>query len=255
MPIACVVYICELKTSPESSSFSHELANLFRFSRAYNKAHNITSALFVNDGTCIQFAEGETPNLNQLMANNSADSRQRNLRIVYSGQLKSRIFPEWNLKLLARGSKEYDVAMAQLERIHPECFAEVLHQSKPSNINDKTQTRTPTPKSYFTSNIGLNAWPKASQISLDRPGMRLCSLLIGQGVVFDELVKRNIYPSNRQLIQALSQLDALNLLKVEHLSTDELDNSLSQPNPPPKRTLSFAQALRDFIRLKAVKLW
>lgn len=85
-------------TSSAAAPFSTEdLDDLLHYSRASNRAHDITGLLLYRRGRFTQFVEGPEGAVRALLARIQADSRHTSIRVLIDGFAATRQLPEWTM--------------------------------------------------------------------------------------------------------------------------------------------------------------
>lgn len=74
------------------------LGDITHVSAVMNQQHNITGALFYNNGQFLQILEGDKVALKQLMQNIERDSRHTNVNVIIDETIHHRSFNTWSLK-------------------------------------------------------------------------------------------------------------------------------------------------------------
>ncbi len=93
-----------LYRSRATGSFNEsELSSLVAGAREHNLLRQVTGALFYEDGRFMQWLEGPRDSVEELFTTIGRDPRHSEIEIVSVGPTTSRLFADWNLRLLRRG--------------------------------------------------------------------------------------------------------------------------------------------------------
>lgn len=254
MVINRLVYISKLSLSVDDPKYARMLVNVLMKARIYNKSKNVTSVLFVSDRTCIQILEGESNELGKLMFKISRDDRHDDVKVLYNKKVSERLYSDWYMKLLTADTSLYSESIAKFRLADEDGYARVSQHSndtfvcaKPSESKQKEVITNDgiDAKEYANMCLSIKSWPKSSQLQLTSSGTRLCSLLIGKWVTFDDLSKHLIYKSETELNHNLKKLDLLGVLFVKPVSVVNLplENTVRRQ----QKTHRFGQLLKSFI--------
>lgn len=225
-------------------------------SRTYNKSKNVTSVLFVSDRICIQILEGDSNELGKLMFKVSRDDRHDNVKVLYNKKVSERLYEDWSMKLLTADTLLYNESIVKFRLSDEDGYARISQFSNGTFVcNDPSENKqkelvasnSVDLKKYTDMYLSIKSWPKNSQFQLTSSSIRLCSLLIGKWVTFDELSQHLIYKTDIELSHNLKKLDLLGVLFVKPVSVVHLpfENTAKRPQKPKQQR--FSQLLKSFI--------
>lgn len=83
-----------------------ELSNLVAGARQHNRQNRVTGALFYDDGKFLQWLEGPRNSVEDLFTAIAGDPRHTSVEVVSVGTATSRVFADWDLRLLQRQQNE-----------------------------------------------------------------------------------------------------------------------------------------------------
>jgi len=119
--ITRLVYVSTLSHTMEGgSSYTRELLRIMNHARTNNKLNDISGALFVSGNYCMQVLEGNTPQVARLMFKITQDSRHNNVDLIYKKAVQDRVFPNWAMRLITKGTRVYSEGMKKLYSIDQE---------------------------------------------------------------------------------------------------------------------------------------
>lgn len=251
-----LVYVSELKLSVEDPKYTRMLVNVLMKARIYNKSKSITSVLFVSDRTCIQVLEGDSNELGKLMFKVSRDDRHHNVKVLYNKKVSERLYGDWSMKLLTTDTSLYNESIVKFRLSDEDGYTRVSPYSNGIFVcaepckNERKEVKTSNSiglKKYTNMRISIKSWPKSSQLQLTNSSMRLCSLLMGKWVAFDELSRRLIFKSDIELSHNLEKLDFLGILLVKPMSVVNLSLENTGRQQPESKPHRFSQLLKNFI--------
>ena len=251
-----LVYISKLNLSVEDPKYARMLVNVLMKARIYNKSKNVTSALFVSDRTCIQILEGDSNELGKLMFKISRDDRHDHVKVLYNKKVSERLYEDWSMKLLTADTLLYNESIVKFRLSDEDGYTHISQLSNgafvcdaPSKNKQKSLMASNSTglKKYTDMCLSIKSWPKSSQLQLTSSSIRLCTLLMGKWVTFDELSQHLIYKSDTELRHNLEKLDLLGVLFVKPVSVVNLslENTVSRPQKPKQHR--FSQLLKSFI--------
>lgn len=74
-----------------------DLLALLNQARVNNEAHHLTGMLLYRDGTYLQYLEGSSHDIYELVTRLHGDTRHTAIRILRQGSLPARLFPDWSM--------------------------------------------------------------------------------------------------------------------------------------------------------------
>jgi hypothetical protein len=74
-----------------------DLLALLNQARINNEAHQLTGMLLYRDGTYLQYLEGSSHDIYELVTRLHGDPRHTDIRILRQGSLPTRLFPDWSM--------------------------------------------------------------------------------------------------------------------------------------------------------------
>jgi hypothetical protein len=90
----CLAYISNAVELPVSEE---ALERLLQGARRFNEQMGVTGALMHDDGSFLQYLEGEPEALGRVMHRVYADPMHRNVTVLMTGTLHERGFPDWRM--------------------------------------------------------------------------------------------------------------------------------------------------------------
>ncbi|MEO0400040.1 MAG: BLUF domain-containing protein [Pseudomonadota bacterium] len=97
-PLAALIY-----KSRSTRQFDPEtLGDLVSRAQARNAAEGLTGAVFYGDGQFLQWLEGPVDRLDDVAASISRDERHTDIALLSYGLVRTRMFSDWSMRLLAR---------------------------------------------------------------------------------------------------------------------------------------------------------
>ncbi len=114
----CLAYV---SNSIELPVREDKLEQLLQRARRFNAQVGVTGALVHDDGSFLQYLEGETAAIEAVMRRVYADNLHRNVTVLMSGSLAARTFPQWLMActrvtqsdLLTLANAQWDTHLAQ----------------------------------------------------------------------------------------------------------------------------------------------
>jgi hypothetical protein len=86
-------------------------------SQLKNAARDVTGLLLYGRGNFMQLLEGDAATVTSLYARICRDPRHRDVRTLYSGPARRRLFPTWNMGLVVLDHTQSPVDRARLEAL------------------------------------------------------------------------------------------------------------------------------------------
>ncbi|WP_158745658.1 BLUF domain-containing protein [Acidisphaera sp. L21] len=112
-PTYRLVYMSEVVLPSENDAYATAINDLLRWSRDWNKDHQITGALLFSTGYFAQVLEGPEPAVKALIGNIICDTRHRHLRLLESGWVPERLFGNWSMAY-TDGTEQLDLSMMDI---------------------------------------------------------------------------------------------------------------------------------------------
>lgn len=88
---------------------SHDMDAIVQGSRAFNKKHHITGALWFNGSTFVQMLEGDRKSLSQVLERIMKSDAHSDIEIVFFEPAAERIFSEWSMAYYHATKDEQDI--------------------------------------------------------------------------------------------------------------------------------------------------
>jgi hypothetical protein len=88
-----IIYLSAAVNLPDEN----ELMSILSVSRRNNALKGLTGILLYGNGQFIQLLEGEKVNVQQTFEKIGDDKRHKGITLVASGEIKSKIFPDWSM--------------------------------------------------------------------------------------------------------------------------------------------------------------
>ncbi len=249
-----VVYVSTLNKPEAGRSVASVLLLILNTAKVHNKTNDITGVLLVSGNTCLQVLEGPSQALAHLMYRINRDTRHRNVKMVINTKIEKRIFNQWNMKLIPKGSEAEPLILDHLRKGHPEVFfSKVVAASArmkvffPDGVTPRSAVKT-KPKydnPYEGMALSITAWPSPKQLRLTTEIVRLCSCLTKKPVPFNDLVMKGIYQNQAQLVCGLNEIKQTGILQLRTKPLNAL-NTMTQ-TPTTGGQDRFSQVLRRFI--------
>lgn len=242
--IACLSTISE---QPEQGNASAQLVDIYNSTRIFNREHDVTGVFLVCQKHVLQIIEGDGKALANLIYRFGRDSRCQDLSIICNQQASSSQFQGWTIRFIGQGGNNHSAFLQKLENIlGSDVDCKSAHDRERFNLFfssafSGTQARPADPSesavavpdvkpgapanvvplerqgarnAYQKSVISLVRWPKPSQLKLTHDMIKLCSRLVGKPVLYERLCATGICQSESTLLQYLSSLDRLGLLRT-----------------------------------------
>jgi hypothetical protein len=86
-----------MSNSSENFYIEADIDNILRKASGFNTSHNITGLLIYKGGVFVQLLEGSKVEIESLIEKIATDKRHENLKVIYEGTSKSRIFNDWTM--------------------------------------------------------------------------------------------------------------------------------------------------------------
>lgn len=86
-----IIYISEAVVPPGSV----DMADIYLSARRKNRRLRVTGHLHLETGIFLQYLEGPSQAIDDLLVSIRRDWRHRNMRTLHRGTLEERMFPEW----------------------------------------------------------------------------------------------------------------------------------------------------------------
>lgn len=116
-----------LYTSISNIDSYEELDKILIAAVKFNKSKNITGVLLFDDTYFLQILEGKKQDIDELYTKITKDPRHHGIHIKLTGELQTRNFPDWSMRLSLASRKS-------IEPLYD--MVSVAHREEPENKND-----------------------------------------------------------------------------------------------------------------------
>lgn len=100
-------YLIYISTATHLLS-EQELTDILTVCRKNNQINSITGVLLYNEGTFIQFLEGEEAAINYIYDIITSDERHKNIIKLTEGEIDKRNFPDWTMGFKALNAAQME---------------------------------------------------------------------------------------------------------------------------------------------------
>lgn len=112
---------------PVSQGIEPNIARILMHSRNHNPSHNLSGVLYYGDGYFFQCLEGQSGEVNRLMARIVQDNRHTDVKIVRVVPIHDRLFEDWSMRYIPVEERVSDMLNNHgLESFHPDQFNDQL---------------------------------------------------------------------------------------------------------------------------------
>lgn len=256
---------------------------MYNSTRIYNREHDVTGVFLVSKNHVLQIIEGDGQALGNLIYRFGRDTRCQDLSVVYNQHTSSSQFQGWTIRFIGESSNNHSAFLQKLDQIlagnidlknptdrqrydvffsglvsgtvpapapagQPGIEALIPTAKPPLADNVVPLARQGARNAYQKSVISLSRWPKPSQLKLTHDLIKLCSRLVGKPVLYERLCATGICQSESVLLQYLSSLDHLGLLRTHANAESPRVTEVDMPVPRMEGTADrFSKVLRRFL--------
>lgn len=238
----CITYVSKFIVSTNGAMIPSGLADIFSTSRLKNREYNITGVMSYKQGRYIQVLEGDTENIDRLLANIEKDPRHQEMEVLLDFPISRRYFPDEPMKILPSVKNDLDFIKFINANNHAISFLNESQLKLLSFFYNPIHKSSQFTTDFVGKNLMLTAWPDFTVIVPSPIIIELCARLIRSPYSYNELLNTREF-GEEQLKKTLITFNALGILKVMDMTT--------RPPPTPEKSntdsSSFYMKMKSFL--------
>jgi hypothetical protein len=254
--------IAFIGTITEDKGSSH-LIKLYNESRVHNSENDIKGIFLIHKNIVFQVIEGEADKIAEAVYRSRRDKDLNDFSVVINTHIKEPLYKNWPLRFVNNGNASHAEFIQKLQDVLTRQI--VVSNSKDKDLisaifsipnsvvkfpikkSDATALSNDEPNAnklrdgYTGYALSVTTWPKPSQMPMSAQIIKTCSLLSRGFVNYNDLLAKQIWASEIELVKCLNSLNKLGILNAT-LSKDNKSQATAKPTND-----RFSNLLRKFL--------